>query len=279
MSKSATGAKRTKTKPRPAAKKIAATVKPEPTARKPAAKTKVAAKAPRPTGETKAAGKAKPAVKKTAAKKTAAKKRARPAVKRSSASELALEDKVVLDDSVTPEVFAAGVEEYGWPLVAEHPATNDSNYEQVYALGEGGETKAYYVEDHFVRVRYVVTRGPEARAVADGVRYAFAHADAERLLEAAEEDGDLQTMVDWLMSSTVLGDHAGHERLRALVERRLAHPSSAIRRAALISVSWLEWPDFQRTVERLAEEDPHEDVRRDASSLAESYALRAQGKL
>lgn len=254
MSKSATGAKSTKTKPRPAAKKGAA------------------------------AGKAKPAAKKTAAKKTAArksvaKKPARPAVKTGSASEMALEDKVVLDDSVTPEVFAAGVEEYGWPLVAELPATNGSNYEQVYALGERGETKAYYVEDHFVRVRYVVTRGPEARAVADGVRYAFAHADTERLLEAAEEDGDLQTMVDWLMSSTVLGDHAGHERLRALVERRLAHPSSAVRRAALISVSWLEWPDFRRTVERLAGEDPHEDVRLDASSLAESYALRDQGKL
>ena len=86
-------------------------------------------------------------------------------------------------------------------------------------------------------------------------------------------------MVSWLLSAAALGEHAGHERLAKLIEKRLAHEHEGVRRAALIAVSWLEWPDFRATVERMAMTDPEEEVRSYAANLAKAYVLREEGKI
>jgi hypothetical protein len=188
---------------------------------------------------------------------------------------------VVLDPVVTSEGFAEGADAAGWELVEEVAESESSNHELIYRPDEDDdENTIHYVEDQFVRVRYALARGPDAEDLAEQLQDRFDYMIEEELLKLAEKDrDDLQTMVDGLMSATVLGDQAGHERMRKLVEKRLAHENSAVRRAALISVSWLEWPDFRETVERMAKEDKAADVREDAENLAESYRLREKGEI
>jgi len=188
---------------------------------------------------------------------------------------------VVLDPVVTAEGFAEGADAAGWDLVDEREESESSNHELIYRPDEEDEKNTiHYVEDQFVRVRYALARGPDAAALAEALQERFDYMDQEELLKLAEKDrDDLQTMVDGLMSATVLGDQAGHARLAKLVEKRLGHENSAVRRAALISVSWLEWPDFRKTVEQLAKDDRAKDVREDAENLAESYRLRDKGTL
>ncbi|MBV9883213.1 MAG: HEAT repeat domain-containing protein [Sphingomonadaceae bacterium] len=190
------------------------------------------------------------------------------------------ERKVILDHEVLPEDFREGAARMGWELVKEHPAGRDSTYEQIYRAGREGTSTVHYIEDQFVKVRYVFIRGPEADELAEQVMDIFDHAPDASLLAAAEKDReDLQTMVNWMLSATVLGDQAGHERLVALIEKRLAHEDPGVRRIALLAASWLEWPDFRATIERMAEADPDEDVRADAAKLAGAYRQRDEGKL
>lgn len=183
---------------------------------------------------------------------------------------------VVLDPIVTSEGFVEGADAAGWERIAERHESESSNHELIYRPdADDKKNTIHYVEDQFVRVRYVLVRGPDARALAEAIRERYDYIDEGTLLELAETDSDdLQTIVDGLMSVTVLGDQVGHARLARLVEKRLAHENKAVRRAALIAVSWLEWPDFRATVERLARHDPAKDAREDAVNLAESYALR-----
>ena len=190
------------------------------------------------------------------------------------------ERKIILDHEVLPDDFRAGAAHMGWELVKEYPASEDNTHEQIYRAGQDGTSTVHYIEDQFVKVRYALTRGPESEALAEQVRSILPHGPDDRVLAAAEDDGeDLQYMVSWMLSATVLGDQAGHDRLRALIEKRLAHENPAVRRVALLAASWLEWPDFRASIERMAEDDPDEDVRREAAKLAGAYRQRDEGQL
>lgn len=187
---------------------------------------------------------------------------------------------VILDPIVTPEDFAEGAYVADWELIEERKESKPTNYEQIYRAGGEGESEVHYVADQFVKVRYALACGPDAERLTARIKKLFDFQTDKAVLAAAEKDGDdLQAMVDGLMSATVLGDQAGHKRLVKLVEKRLGHENKAVRRAALISVSWLEWPDFRNTVERMAKDDPATDVREDAANLAKSYRLRDKGKI
>ena len=190
------------------------------------------------------------------------------------------ERRVILDDSLSPQVFAKGAEEAGWELMQKHPESHSNTLEHIYRAGKDGKSTVHYIEDQFVKVRYALARGPDAKALAKAITDLFPHGPDDRVLAAAEDDSQgPQYSVDWLMSATVLGDQAGHARLRKLVEKRLAHGNPGVRRAALIAVSWLEWPDFRATVDRMAREDQDPGVRDIAAGLAKSYASRDGGKL
>lgn len=189
------------------------------------------------------------------------------------------ERTIVLDPIVTAAGFAEGADAAEWELIEDRKKSASQNRELIYRREEGDRNTIHFVEDQFVRVRYAFVRGPNAAAIAKQVEDRFDYLEEDKLLEQAEKDGDPQSRIDGLMSVTVLGNQAGHSRLVKLVEKRLADDTSAVRRAALISVSWLEWPDFRTTVARLAKEDPAADVRKDAANLAESYTLRDKGEL
>jgi hypothetical protein len=187
------------------------------------------------------------------------------------------EQKIVLDPSVTADKFEEVAERLGWTFAEERPATDLAAYELIY---RNGGTEIHYAEDLIVMVRYVLARGSDISGTVKEIRDNLPTESDEAILAAAEADtDDLQDMIDWLLSATVLGDQVGHDRLVRLVEKRLSHPNSGVRRAAIIAVSWLEWPDFRSLVEKLAKEDSAEDVRADAARLAEAYRLRDEGKL
>jgi hypothetical protein len=190
------------------------------------------------------------------------------------------EQRVILDDSLTPETFAKSAQEAGWQLTHKHPESESNTLEHIYRAGKDGESTVHYIEDQFVKVRYALARGPDASALAKTITDLFPHGPDDRVLAAAEDDSQSpQYSVDWLMSATVLGNQAGHARLRKLIEKRLAHENPGVRRAALIAVSWLEWPDFRSTVDRMAKEDQNPETREIAAGLAKSYGLRDEKKL
>ncbi|HEX8483166.1 MAG TPA: hypothetical protein VF650_14815 [Allosphingosinicella sp.] len=190
------------------------------------------------------------------------------------------ERKIILDPDLLPDDFRATADAAGWELISESPPKGLLALELIYRAGSEGATTVHYIEDPLVKVRYALARGPQADEVAEEVKAIFAHIPDESVMEAAEDESEgLQSIVSWMLSATVLEDQAGHQWLHALIEKRLAHENSAVRRAALISVSWLEWPDFRTSIERMATDDPDEAVRQDAASLAQAYAMRDKGEI
>ena len=188
--------------------------------------------------------------------------------------------KLILSDEVLPEDFREGADEAEWKLVAEQAGDESIPLEHVYRAGVAATSTVHYLEDRLLQVRYVPARGPEADAIIEDVVNHFAHAPDELVLEAAEEETEnLQFMIDWLSSATVLGEQAGHERLADLIDSRLEHECPAIRRVALFCASWLEWPDFRARVEEMVVNDPDPEVQEDAARLASGYRLRDEGKL
>jgi hypothetical protein len=190
------------------------------------------------------------------------------------------ERRILLEPTMEPEDFAEAAEEAGWTLIAENEEEASKPYELIYRTDEKGETTAHYVDDRFIMVRYAAARGPGKAAVAADIEELLDYVRDDEALEQAERDrDDLQEMVDWLLTATALREQAGRERLTALVEKRLGHSSSAIRRAALLAASWLEWPEFRATIEQIAKDESDAEAHQEAARLAEAYALRDKGKL
>ena len=190
------------------------------------------------------------------------------------------EHRIILDPDILPDDFRTTAADAGWTLVNEAPPSGLLALELVYRLDGHDASTVHYIEDSYIKVRYALTRGPQADALVGEVTDLFAYAPDDAVREAAEDDDEgLQHIVSWMLSATALGDQAGHAWLSGLIEKRLAHDASAVRRAALVAASWLEWPDFRATVERMAQTDPAPDVRQDAAKLARAYGLRDEGKL
>ncbi|HEY4183211.1 MAG TPA: hypothetical protein VGM90_40585 [Kofleriaceae bacterium] len=226
----------------------------------------------------KSAAKKKSAVKKkSAAKKSAAKQ---PAAKRRSPPKTAPPPphrRILLDSSITDEDFADATVMMGWKLIDEKEPTETTAHELIYRAGKG---TAHYVEDTRIMVRYAAAVGPNIAAIVAEIEELLPFVTDDKALAEAETDrDDLQKMVDWLMSATALGEQAGRVRLVTLIEKRLRHASSAIRRAALLAASWLEWTELRATVEGMAKNDAADDAREDARRLADAYRLRDVGKL
>jgi hypothetical protein len=185
---------------------------------------------------------------------------------------------MVLGDEVNMEDIERGAIRKKWKLIKQHPATDDAPLELVYAVSSDKKTTISYVEDHFVMVRYLVIRGKELEKARRLVETTFDCYDDEEIIDNAENAKDAQAQVDWLMLVTVIGPQLEKPRFVKLIKKRLSSKEAPVRRAALIAVSWLEWPEFRADVEKLAT-DKVRDVREDAKRLVEAYRLRDAGKL
>ena len=190
------------------------------------------------------------------------------------------ERRILLDPDCTPEVFRAVADAAGWELIRESPPSGLLALELIYRPDAAATTTIHYVEDSYIKVRYAVVRGPQADPFAEDLMERVAYAPVEVVLEAAEDESEgLQHVISWMLSATALADQAGHARLVRLIEARLRHGNAAVRRVALVAATWLEWPDFRATVERLASDDPDQDVRSQAGKLAAAYRMRDEGKV
>ncbi len=188
------------------------------------------------------------------------------------------EQRLVLTEDVSEEVFREGAVRRGWILLEEYSETNEAPFELVYTTEANTDVRIHYVDDPFILARYAIVKGKNIKTVVSLLETTFDAYDDEEVLENAEKAAKPQEIVDWMLNATALAEQAGRERLASLIRKRVGHRSSDVRRACLMAISWLEWPVFRELVVHLTR-DKNAAVRADAKRLADAYALRDEGKL
>jgi len=130
----------------------------------------------------------------------------------------------------------------------------------------------HLIVDDMTDVNYVTVMGEEAEQVAEHVCAAlpsFSIAEIVRLLEQATTR-DEQIYALYRAGVTLPGQYDA--MYMPLFEKTLANDDPDVRRATIIAMAALEWPELQPLMERIAVTDPEADVRADAQQWLDGFA-------
>lgn len=112
-----------------------------------------------------------------------------------------------------------------------------------------------YLEDHVAEVRFVTLHGPRATAYADQLMRAFRFVARGALLASLDEGATPSTWIRGLSKLAVLRPMAAEAALVAVWTRALAHPVTAVRRAAIRTCYGCRWPALHAIVHARIEVD------------------------
>jgi hypothetical protein len=163
--------------------------------------------------------------------------------------------------------------------VREIDASDDAPHEIVFRSRTDAATLIHQVDDSMVDVRYLVVKSGDLAAVVAGIRELIPTVsldDAETLFESGGAATEVQRAVAYF---GLLAPPTDDERVRSLLERAFVHPERIVRRMAVLACGYAGWPELVTPLRELAQNDPDEDVRKDAEVMVEGYAMKARGEL
>jgi hypothetical protein len=165
--------------------------------------------------------------------------------------------RIILDGDLTPDVVKSAVEELGFKLERESPATELSPLELLFRDADGHLVR--FTQDPFIFVKYLDAGSDVPGGTVARLRLMLPYYSDDEILRNAHSEGQgVQERVDWLMSATALEHRVDRRELIDLVARRLKDDSSAVRMAALRAAGWLAWPEFKPLVQPLAKDSDAE---------------------
>jgi hypothetical protein len=146
--------------------------------------------------------------------------------------------------------------------------------EEIYDTGRPG-TRAHFLADPVLGVRYLFLHGPAAGELADelsGRAVFMPVGEALDALASANDRDDPVGMVDGLYFVAASAAPDQDDRVVAALDRAAGHDDPQIRRAVIVASGYLPWPPMRALLERL-QSDPDEAVRRDAGIMLEGKDL------
>jgi hypothetical protein len=157
-----------------------------------------------------------------------------------------------------------------WILDEVAKATKDRPFELVW-LTDDEETSIHYIEDTVLALNCVLVRGEEVDEVVELIRADVETVPREEVLARGRRaEGTWLVNAAYLVAATASSDYDAEAF--AIVERAAEAAEPDARRAAAVSMGYLEWPESRERLERLAHEDPDPDVRQTASTILEALA-------
>jgi HEAT repeats len=142
-------------------------------------------------------------------------------------------------------------------------------------LTQNEETGITYIENHLVNVPYIVIRGKNQEQVAKALSASFCFYDVDKLCNFIHSDPKDKSQL--ARAICLFGIAVGEEKFNAnyfsCFEFCLSHPNSDVRRAAMLAVSGVGWPEFKSILERIRDNDPDLELRNYATTTLESMQI------
>ncbi|WP_406404258.1 hypothetical protein OH805_33395 [Streptomyces sp. NBC_00879] len=146
-------------------------------------------------------------------------------------------------------------------------------YEAKWDSGDGGSV--HYVVDEFADVCYMVAANEDSQA-ANRIAGIIESALPVWTLDEMLEEFDVSVYpAGWAKSIMRLGVGAPLHAVESIVtraEESTQHTDSPVRRAAVWSMVYTAWPEFESALTRVAQEDEDPQVAREAQLALEQFA-------
>jgi hypothetical protein len=177
--------------------------------------------------------------------------------------------RLILDPRATAELVERGAEFAGWSKVMEDPGDGDQPHRIAWD-GPWPGLQVYYVDDHNIRVPYLIITGPDSEQATEEVMESLPSYSIDTMLADALEAADGEAKKTSIRRLAVLGAATETDpNILAIFDAAFLDPDPAVRRLAAGATTYPAWREFEPRLELLAEKDTDESVReRAAGALA-----------
>ncbi len=165
----------------------------------------------------------------------------------------------------------------GWLItdfVPEGRRQVDALFEEVFTANDEA-THLRYIEDPTIHLHYFIVSGAQQkgtlREISDAVA-TYTAADIRELMKAASTPQQREKAL--YLAALATTPETTATTLRYLQDA-LTTDSVAVRRAAIIASVYTGWSELQKTVQRIADEDMDDDLRKLANQALARWASRS----
>lgn len=171
---------------------------------------------------------------------------------------------VMLDQKFDRKKFAGFFTKRAYTMLAEIAEDRDQGVcDQVIVQDPESKVKIYYMEDYLIDLRYLVLEGKNADKLSEELHQAkdlkaLGFAGIEKMVKNPKSKKDL---VLGLRMLAVLSPKVYDEKFFKLFRAGLDHKDPQVRFATIQIVTYPKWDPIREYVNRMAQKDPHPEVR------------------
>ena len=182
---------------------------------------------------------------------------------------MADQSRLILDPRATADIVERGAELAGWPKVLEDPREGTRPHRMAWD-GPWEGLQVFYVDDHNIKVPYLIIVGADAEQAKDEVMESLPSYSIDSILADALEAGDSEAKKTSIRRLAVLGAATETDpNILAIFDAAMLDPDPEVRRLAAGATLYPAWREFEPRLELLAAKDEDQSVReRAAKALA-----------
>lgn len=180
--------------------------------------------------------------------------------------------RLVVEPGFAVETFFTRAYDQDWDWIKTIEESEAGPREAIFMTGDR-RTAFHFVEDSFLDTKFVLVRGDEVERWMGVVRALVPHRTDAEILATARTGGTIEERVRGLLDLAVVAGQLDRREVLATIEHAIGANETVLRRASLLVVSYLGWRELRSLAERMAADDPDEEVRSEAEVVVEGYEL------
>lgn len=183
--------------------------------------------------------------------------------------------RLVVDTGFPVEDFftRAYVQDWDWMKTVEESAAGPR---EAIFMTRDRRTAFHFVEDSFLDAKFVLVRGDDVEGGLELVRPLVPHRRDEDVLAMARGALGVDERVRGLLDLAVIAGQLDPQEVREVIEEAAGAKDAVLRRASLLVISYLGWPELRGLAQEMATRDPDPEVRSEAEILLEGYDLHGK---
>jgi hypothetical protein len=177
--------------------------------------------------------------------------------------------RIALKDSVTSDKIEALAEGEKWHFQDEVLTNRDDPFDILIWMDRDSISIIHYIVDYAINLHYIIITGPEPQALENRIRSNLDTYNIEEVLGLIEKAHD-KDLIDSLYLLAIAASNKCNPRIFNIFKKAFEDSEPNIRKAAIVAVGYIRWPEFYPILRRTIASDSDLSVRQSAALMLDA---------
>jgi len=184
--------------------------------------------------------------------------------------------RLVLKGSASDDDISDAAWKHNWLRWDEHQPGPDSPYEMIW-ITKDQQSSLHFVKDHLIGVDYFLAEGPKAEELMEQVKSEFKTYNLDELLAKAKRAKGRDQNIEVIYQLAVAAPAKADNQVLRVFEESATAKDADVRQAVIVAAGYVQWPEMETLLQRLAHDDPAPGPRHDAALMLEGLRQPKKG--